>query len=98
MQNRQKASLDQETGGGHNHLTGFSSAPVVFPYWSNYHIQLIVLLMTVINQVVLPNLVSRRPHGAPGPDVSSFQVPNVRTSLTLPATASFQPAALFTGK
>ncbi len=55
MQNRQKGSLHRGRP-RHNRLTGFSSAPVVFLCQSNYHVRLIVLLMTVINQVLLPNL------------------------------------------
>lgn len=55
MPNRQKPSLHRGRP-RHNHLTGSSSAPVVFLCWSNYHVRLIVLMMTVINQVLLPNL------------------------------------------
>lgn len=78
MQNRQKARL---LWGRPllNRLTGFSPAPVVFLCWANYHVRLIVLLMTVINQVVLPNLwisssfmYNRAGHTGWYPDVSSF--------------------------
>lgn len=79
MQNRQKASLHVE-GPRVNRLTGFSSAPVVFLCWSNYHIQFIILLMRVINQVLLPNLwissslqYTGAGHTGWQPDVSSFE-------------------------
>lgn len=78
MQNRQKPSLHWRRP-RNNRLNSFSSAAVVFLCWSNYHVRLIVLLMTVINQVLLPNLrissslqYTRADHTGWKPDVSSF--------------------------